>query len=87
MEYNPEIYHRQLIGLKGYDYSRDGAYFITVCTHHKELYFENDEIKGIVKKEWLFTMRIRWNAILDEFVVMPNHLHGINVGAYYNTPL
>ena len=56
------------------------------------MYFGNEKIKRIVEKEWLNTMHIRQNIFLDEFVVMPNHLHGIivithHVGAYCNTPL
>ena len=92
MKYTPDIHRRKSIRLKGYDYSKEGAYFITICTYRRELYFDNEEIKRIVEKEWLNTMHIRQNVILDEFVVMPNHLHGIiviihNVGAYCNTPL
>jgi REP element-mobilizing transposase RayT len=78
--------------LEGYDYSQSGAYFVTICTHNKELLFEEEEVKRILEKEWLNTGRIRQNVILDGFVVMPNHLHGIivitdSVGAYCNTPL
>jgi REP element-mobilizing transposase RayT len=84
--------------LKGYDYSQSGAYFVTVCTHNRGLLFEEEEVKRILDKEWLNTGRIRQNVILDKFVVMPNHLHGIivithgvgaycDVGAYGNTPL
>ena len=92
MKYNPDTHRRKSIRLKGYDYSKEGAYFITICTNRRGLYFDNEEIKRIVEKEWLNTMHIRQNVILDEFVVMPNHLHGIiviihNVGAYCNTPL
>jgi REP element-mobilizing transposase RayT len=92
MKYNPDIHRRKSIRLKGYDYSKEGAYFITICTNRRGLYFDNEEIKRIVEKEWLNTMHIRQNVILDEFVVMPNHLHGIiviihNVRAYCNTPL
>jgi len=32
MRYDPEIHHRRSIRLKGYDYSREGAYFVTICT-------------------------------------------------------
>ncbi len=31
----------------------------------------------IIKREWLFAEKIRKNVVLDEFVIMPNHLHGI----------
>lgn len=98
MQITLRIHHRRSIRLKGYDYSQNGAYFITVCTHKRELLFEEEEVKKILNKEWLNTGLIRGNVILDEFVVMPNHLHGIvmitedvgghgNVGAYSDTPL
>ena len=44
----------------------------------------------IAQEEWIRTARIRENVILDKFIVMPNHIHGIiinDVGAYGNTPL
>ena len=39
MPYNPDIHHRRSIRLRGYDYSRAGAYFVTICTHNKECLF------------------------------------------------
>ncbi|MEX2231950.1 MAG: transposase [Cyclobacteriaceae bacterium] len=41
MTYNPKIHHRRSIRLKGYDYSRAGAYFITIGTHRMEYRFGN----------------------------------------------
>jgi len=88
-----QIHHRRSIRLKGYDYSQSGAYFVTICTHNRELLFFVEGVRRILDKEWLKTGCIRQNVILDEFVVMPNHLHGIivvppgNVGAYSHTPL
>ena len=98
MKMTPRVYHRRSIRLKGYDYSQSGAYFVTICTHNRGLLFEEEEVRKILDKEWLNTGRIRQNVILDEFVVMPNHLHGIimitqgvgaycDVGAYCHTPL
>lgn len=44
-QYNPDIYHRHSIRLKGYDYSQEGLYFITICTqNHKHLF---GEIKNV----------------------------------------
>ncbi len=85
-------HRRRSIRLKGYDYSQNGAYFVTICTRNHELIFENERIRKIVEEKWLNTEKIRHNVIIDEFVVMPNHLHGIviiegGVGAYGNTPL
>ena len=44
-QYNPNIHHRHSIRLKGYDYSQEGLYFITICTqNHKHLF---GEIKNV----------------------------------------
>ncbi len=37
--YDPDIHHRRSIRLQGYDYSRDGAYFVTICTYNRECLF------------------------------------------------
>lgn len=101
MTADPDRYHRRSIRLKGYDYSRAGAYFITVCTHHRECLF-GEIIDGEMKwNECGETARRCWLEIphhfphveLDEFVVMPNHVHGIlvivenDVGANNHSPL
>ena len=39
MAYNPNIHHRKSIRLKGYDYSKEGLYFITICTQNREHLF------------------------------------------------
>ena len=39
MSYNPEIHHRRSIRLKGYDYSREGIYFITICVQDRDCLF------------------------------------------------
>lgn len=39
MTYNPDIHNRKSIRLKNYDYSREGLYFITICSHNKEYIF------------------------------------------------
>jgi hypothetical protein len=60
MKYNPVIYNRRSIRMKGDDYSRPGAYFITICTQDRHHLF--GEIKNgkmilndfgiIVAEEW-----------------------------------
>ena len=85
MAYNPDKHHRRSIRLRGYDYSQPGAYFITICTHDRDCLF-GDVIDGvmdltpygrIVSDEWHRTEMVRSNVVLDAFVVMPNHVHGI----------
>lgn len=78
-------HNRKSIRLKEYDYSQEGLYFITICCQDGICRFghiENDEMicnqYGIVAyNEWMKTPQIRSNITLHEFVVMPNHIHGI----------
>lgn len=83
----PDSRHRRSIRLKGYDYTSPGAYFVTLVTRMRECLF--GEITGgemhlnmageIAREEWFKTAELRDNVRLnpDEFVVMPNHVHGI----------
>ncbi|NCC26025.1 MAG: transposase [Deltaproteobacteria bacterium] len=79
--------NRRSIRLQGYDYSQAGAYFVTICTQNRECLFgeiENGEMRlndagRMVADEWLKTAEIRDEIELDEWVVMPNHFHGIVV--------
>jgi putative transposase len=85
--FNPQIHHRRSIRLKGYDYTQAGAYFVTICTHNKECLFGNvadgemvlNEFGNIVDYQWRQIPRFFPFAALDEFKVMPNHIHGIVV--------
>lgn len=69
----------------GYDYSKSGAYFITICTIKHECYFGEIIDRQIVLSEPGKIAFQKWFeipyhfpiVILDEFVVMPNHIHGI----------
>jgi hypothetical protein len=73
--------------LRDWDYDEPAWYFVTICTHGRRPYFgqviggEVDLSAGgkIVAEEWLKTPKIRTHVALDEFVIMPNHLHGILV--------
>lgn len=77
--------HRKSIRLKGYDYSQEGAYFITICTYNRECILGNvvngkmqlNKYGEIVETEWLRTAKMRDNVELDVYIIMPNHLHGI----------
>ncbi len=85
MRYNPEIHQRRSIRLKEYDYSQAGAYFITICTWNKERLFgnilnRNVELSSngdITFQYWMDIPNHFNNVGLDEFIVMPNHVHGI----------
>ena len=86
MKYNPEIHHSQSIRLKGFDYSGNAAYFITICTKNRKNFFGSvgarhwlalNEYGKIVEQCLLAIPLINENIVLDEFVIMPNHLHAI----------
>lgn len=96
MNFNPEIHHRRSIRLKGFDYSQEGAYFVTVCAWKKECLFGEikngemllNEFGEIVMKYWDAIAGHFDNVETDEFVVMPNPIHGIIniVGAQFIAP-
>jgi len=80
-------HHRHSIRLNGYDYSRAGAYFVTTCTQNRACLF-GDIVHGdmqlnnageMIQTVW-DELQMRFKDIeLDEFIVMPNHTHGIIV--------
>ena len=87
MPYNPDVHHRHSIRLKEYDYTQNGAYFVTIVTYQREPLFgeivdgvmQLNEWGEIARREWFKTAELRPFVELyeDEFVVMPNHAHGI----------
>ena len=85
MPYNPQIHHRRSIRLKGYDYTREGLYFITICCHKRVCRFGTvvngemilNEFGIIAYTEWINLAERFGNFELDVFQVMPNHMHGI----------
>ncbi|MDD5094035.1 MAG: transposase [Dehalococcoidia bacterium] len=92
MKYDPDKHHRRSIRLKDYDYSQAGAYFVTICIQNRECLL-GDVLDGemhlsqageMVIRVW-DDLTVRYPAVaLDEFVVMPNHVHGIViVGALF----
>lgn len=79
--------NRRSIRLQGYDYSASGAYFLTICTENRRcLLADITEGEAILttfgeaaKECWQWLERQYEHVQLDEFIVMPNHLHGILV--------
>lgn len=82
---DPNQHDRRTFRLRGYDYAQPGSYFVTACTQGRQLLFgvvlggqmRVNEFGGIVQEEWFRTQQIHPEALLDVFVVMPNHIHGI----------
>ncbi len=97
--YDPDRHHRRSIRLKGYDYTQPGAYFITICAHQRAHLFGRvvdgemvlNALGEIARQCWLAIPNHFPQARLDEFVIMPNHVHGIvwivnNVGTRNFSP-
>ncbi|MBR2976872.1 MAG: hypothetical protein IKC50_01180 [Oscillospiraceae bacterium] len=73
--------------LAGYDYSEDGAYFITICTHNRKRLFseivgaihESPENKltpyGKLAKQIIERLPDRYHVSIPKYVIMPNHIH------------
>ena len=103
MAYNLDIHRRSSIRLKEYDYSLEGDYFITICTHRHECilgYIQDSAMQlnpfgRIAQACWEELPSHYPNVVLDEFCIMPNHVHGIiiltdqnpDVGARHASPL
>lgn len=76
---------RKQIRLGSYDYSQEGRYFVTICTEErkeclgeiKEKKIYLSELGKIVMRHWLNLPNHYPNCKSCEFVIMPNHLHGI----------
>ena len=95
MRFDPDKYHRRSIRLQGYDYSQSAAYFVTICTHGQQCILgeviddcvQMSPYGEMVWQTWRGLPQRFERVELDQFVVMPNHVHGIivitsaNVGA------
>ena len=82
-----EIPKRKTPRLKGYDYSQNGAYFITICTHNRKYLFSNivgaihelPENKltpyGEFAEQIIEILPDRFSVLIPKYVIMPNHIH------------
>src|SRR5690554_2732210 len=78
-------YRNESIRLQGWDYGRAGLYFITICTKDREHFFgeinkgrmQVSPAGAIAHVLWYEIKNHSKNVELGEFVVMPNHLHGL----------
>ncbi len=76
---------RRSIRLSGYDYTREGAYFITICTQDRADRFgaitdgtiELNDVGRMVQNIWIELPTYYPGVDIDAFVVMPDHIHGI----------
>ena len=82
-----ERYRIESLRLKGYDYTAPGAYFVTICADSRIERFgkvedgnmRRNQIGEVAHQTWIGIPNHHQNATLDEFIVMPNHVHGIIV--------
>lgn len=85
--YDPTRHHRHSLRLQGYDYAQAGAYFVTICTEGRRALFGEigdgamrlNDLGKTVAECWESLPRRYAHVELDEYVVLPNHLHGIIV--------
>ena len=85
MKYDPAKHHRRSIRLKEYDYTKAGAYFLTIVTQDRVCLFGEvvdgemrlNDVGDMVHQEWTNLPNRFPNIDLDAFIVMPNHIHGI----------
>ncbi|MCU0275814.1 MAG: transposase [Acidobacteria bacterium] len=85
MPFDGEKHHRRSIRLKGFDYTRGNAFFVTICSFQKECIFGNvsdgmmvmNKQGKCIETAWLETAVKRPAIELDEFIIMPNHFHAI----------
>ncbi|MCL2652153.1 MAG: hypothetical protein FWD60_14165, partial [Candidatus Azobacteroides sp.] len=85
MKYNPAIHHRRSIRLKGYDYSQEGMYFVTICCQDMLCRFgkiKNEEMilndAGKMIEKWCAKLSHKFSDIvMDTYIIMPNHFHAI----------
>lgn len=80
-----QLPQRKSLRLHGYDYSRPGFYFVTICTRYHTHWLGDIANNQIVLNAAGTILQSVWNTLpgrfpglkLDQFVVMPNHVHGI----------
>ena len=81
---------RKATRLKNYNYSSEGAYFITICSHNRKMLFSNIVGQGLapatiklstfgkISNDEIFNLENRYKNIkIDKYVIMPNHIHAI----------
>ncbi len=91
MSFDPALHHRRSIRLRGHDYAGGGVYFVTICAHREFIDFAKGNpfgavregatcvspVRGIIAEEWRRGGEIRDDVFPGEFVVMPDHFHGL----------
>ena len=81
-----ELQNRKSTRLKGYDYSNQNYYFVTICTHNKlHLFGDVNKLNefGEIAEMELLNIPTHFDCIrIDKYVIMPDHIHGIIIIGY-----
>src|SRR5229473_5287233 len=80
MKYNSDLsirHKRQSTRLPTHNYGWSGTYFVTIRVIQREPYFEIPELRAILVEVWQTLPKRFPNVTLDEFVIMPDHIHFI----------
>ncbi len=91
-KYDPKIHNRRSIRLEYYDYSIPDDYFITICTHNRKCifgYIKNgkmifNDLGRIIREEIINISKRYKNIEIDEYIIMPNHIHMIISILFYD---
>ncbi len=86
-ENNKKYLKRHSIRLKNYDYTQTGMYFVTICVQDWIQLFVDiadgamklNDVGRMVEKIWREIPEYYSNVDIDEYIIMPNHMHGIIV--------
>ena len=86
-KYAPNKHHRRSIRLTKYDYSQEGAYYVTIVAWHRECLFGEVVNGEMVLSKFGLVAQQQWeklpqrfpNIELGAYVIMPTHMHGIIV--------
>jgi REP element-mobilizing transposase RayT len=77
MDEGSNKHRRRSLRLSSYDYSLVGPYFVTICAYGKRCIFEQHAARGAIEQTWQRLPERFAGLGLDEFVIMPNHVHFI----------
>ena len=80
-----QLPQRKQIRLRFVDYAVSNSYYVTICSFQKKCIFsqiEKDKVilsplGNIIREEWEKTGEVREGILIEDYVIMPNHIHGI----------
>ena len=74
---HPDVPNRRSMRLPTYNYRSSGAYFVTICTENRQRFFAQPDLHPYLLEVWHSLPKQFPGIELDEFVIMPDHLHFI----------